>query len=265
MYNMKKIFYCFLSLLVLLITSCTNQTTVINKVIDQKVDIEENITIKDLEDQLCNVIEIAEQAVVGIVATFDNALLKTESYGSGVVIKKDSNDYYIITNRHVVVKQDNACTNIKLYLGSINLYLPCEIIAYDKKVDIALLKVTTEVLLSVARLGDSSLLKKGRFAVAIGSPYSLESYFNTVTVGHVSSPSRLINEDNYFYKELTNEYIQIDTTINVGCSGGGLFNLEGELIGINTWKLYDSKENIDNMNFAVPINLVKDLFVHYLG
>ena len=89
MYKMKKIFYCFLSLLVLLITSCTNQTTVINKVIDQKVDIEENITIKDLEDQLCNVIEIAEQAVVGIEATFDNALLKTESYGSGVVIKKE--------------------------------------------------------------------------------------------------------------------------------------------------------------------------------
>lgn len=262
---MRKIFYFALLLFVLLVTSCSCQTTVINKVIDQKVDIEENITIKDLEDQLCNMIEIAEQSVVGVTATFDNSLLKTESYGSGVVIKKDSNDYYIITNRHVVVKQDNACSNIKIYLGSLNLYLPCEIVSYDKKIDIALLKVNTEILLSVAKIGDSSSLKKGRFAIAIGSPYDLEIYFNTVTVGHISSPSRMIKEDNYFFKELTNEYIQIDTTINVGCSGGGLFNLEGELIGVNTWKLYDSKENIDDLNFAIPINLVKNLFADYLN
>ena len=85
---MKKIFYCFLSLLVLLITSCTNQTTVINKVIDQKVDIEENITIKDLEDQLCNVIEIAEQAVVGIAIFLATILLVSVALmGAGLAFK----------------------------------------------------------------------------------------------------------------------------------------------------------------------------------
>ena len=69
---------------------------------------------------------------------------------------------------------------------------------------------------------------------------------------------------NYFYKELTNEYIQTTATLNVGCSGGGLFDLSGKLIGINTWKLIDSSDNIEGMNFSISVDKVKSLFSSYL-
>ena len=100
--------------------------------------------------------------------------------------------------------------------------------------------------------------------IAVGSPYELEVYYNTITVGNISSIKRVINESNYFYKEISNEYIQTTATINEGCSGGGLFNLKGELIGINTWKLVDSSTNIDGMNFAVGVDKIQELFSQYL-
>ena len=154
--------------------------------------------------------------------------------------------------------------NIKIYLGNLDLYIDGKVLTYDEKVDLALIEVETSVLLKPCELGSDSEIKKGKFCIAVGSPYDLEVYYNTVTVGNISSTKRVINESNYFYKEISNEYIQTTATINEGCSGGGLFNLKGELIGINTWKLVDSSTNIDGMNFAVSVDKIKELFSHYL-
>lgn len=261
---MKKVAYLLIMFIVLGLCSCNKKTTVVNNVINQTVDIEDSITVESLEDVICNTISSVEQSVVGVKAFNDKSLLKKESFGSGVVISKNNNKYYIVTNRHVVVYQDKAYDNIDIYLGNIDVYLDARLVSYDEKIDLALIEVETNILLKVCKLGSDETIKKGKFCIAIGSPYQLETYYNTVIVGNISNINCIITESNYFYKELTNEYIQTTATLNVGCSGGGLFDLSGKLIGINTWKLIDSSDNIEGMNFSISVDKVKSLFSSYL-
>lgn len=261
---MKKFFYVLIMFIVLVLCSCNKKTTVVNNVINQTVDVEDSITVESLEDVICNTISNVEQSVVGVKAFNDKSLLKKESFGSGVVISKNNNKYYIVTNRHVVVYQDKAYDNIDIYLGNIDVYLDARLISYDEKIDLALIEVETNILLKVCELGSDETIKKGKFCITIGSPYQLETYYNTVIVGNISNINCIITESNYFYKELTNEYIQTTATLNVGCSGGGLFDLSGKLIGINTWKLIDSSDNIEGMNFSISVDKVKSLFSSYL-
>lgn len=261
---MKKVAYLLIMFIVLGLCSCNKKTTVVNNVINQTVDVEDSITVESLEDVICNTISNVEQSVVGVKAFNDKSLLKKESFGSGVVISKNNNKYYIVTNRHVVVYQDKAYDNIDIYLGNIDVYLDARLVSYDEKIDLALIEVETNILLKVCELGSDETIKKGKFCIAIGSPYQLETYYNTVIVGNISNINCIITESNYFYKELTNEYIQTTATLNVGCSGGGLFDLSGKLIGINTWKLIDSLDNIEGMNFSISVDKVKSLFSSYL-
>ncbi len=264
MYNMKKILLLVIIILLVGLSSCNKKTTVINNVINQTVDVEDEINIETLDDVLCNTVEIVEQCVVGIKAVNNQAILKTESFGSGVIISNKQNKYYVVTNRHVIMNKGNIYDNIDIYLGSIDLYIDAALVSYNEYIDLALLEVETDILLKVCELGDNNELKKGKFCIAVGSPYDLETYYNTVSVGNISSVKRFITESNYFHKEVTNEYIQSTASINEGCSGGGLFNLSGELIGINTWKLIDSSTNIDDMNFSISVDKVKEVFTFYL-
>lgn len=261
---MKKIIYILIISLVLCLSSCNKKTTVVNNVINQTVDVEDKVTIETLEDVLCSTIENVEQSVVGVKATNEKSLFKTESFGSGVVINKTNNKYYIVTNRHVIIHQGKVYDNLYIYLGNLDLYLDAEVVSYDEKIDLALLEVETSILLKSCELGSDVDIKKGKFCIAVGSPYEIDTYYNTVTVGNISSVKRVISESNYFYKDLNSEYIQTTATINEGCSGGGLFNLSGKLIGINTWKLVDSSSNIDGMNFAVSVDKIKEVFNQYL-
>ena len=89
-------------------------------------------------------------------------------------------------------------------------------------------------------------------------------FWSSAPVNKCETKERIIKEDNYFHKDLSNEYLQSTATINEGCSGGGLFNLKGELIGINTWKLLDSSKHIEGMNFSISIDIVKNTFKDYL-
>lgn len=261
---MKKILLLLLLINVFFLSSCKDKTTVVNNVINQNTTIEDTIKLEEFEDALSNAATLVSQHVVGIAATNDKSILKSESYGSGVVIKKENNTYYIVTNRHVVTNKGAIYDSVYIYLGTLNLYLNAEVIAYDKKVDLALLKLTTEVLLVPAKLGNIDDVKVGKYCIAVGSPYDLETYFNTVTIGHISGINRNIIEDNYYYKDIINKYIQIDAAINVGCSGGGLFNINQELIGIITWKLNPTSTNIENMGFAVGIDTLKEVFKEYI-
>ncbi|NIO17736.1 MAG: Do family serine endopeptidase [Deltaproteobacteria bacterium] len=161
------------------------------------------------------------------------------SLGSGVVI---SDKGYIVTNEHVI--RDAGEITIRLFDSS---EYKARVIGADPKTDIAVLKVSAERKLVPAKLGDSSDLRVGQWAIAVGNPFGLNS---TVTVGVISGKGRTdIGIETY------EDFIQTDASINPGNSGGPLLNLDGEVIGINT-AIISSGQGI---GFAIPITLVKNI------
>jgi len=167
--------------------------------------------------------------------------MKQRSLGSGVVV---SGDGYILTNNHVVADADE----ILVTLSDKKKY-EAQIIGRDPKTDLALIKIKTENTILTARLGDSDKLRVGDWVVAIGNPFGLGS---TVTAGIVSAKGRVIGAGPY------DNFIQTDASINPGNSGGPLFNLDGEVIGINTAIVAPSGGNV-GIGFAIPINMAKSV------
>ena len=165
-----------------------------------------------------------------------------DGQGAGVIINFNS-DQYIITNNHVISHADN----IRVEMTD-SRFFEAEIIGRDSLSDIAVLKVDTEDLPTVA-LGDSDQLREGEWVMAIGSPLT---FSHSVSTGIVSGLGR-----KRFFGEY-GSFIQTDAAINPGNSGGALVNLHGELVGINTAIVSRSGGNI-GLGFAIPINLVKDV------
>ena len=167
------------------------------------------------------------------------------SLGSGVII--DSDEGYIITNNHVI---DDA-EDIKVILYD-KREVRGTIVATDPPSDLAVIKVDPNGLSTVA-LGNSDQLNVGEWVVAIGSPFGLHLN-HTVTAGIVSAIGRssVISRNNF------EDFIQHDAAINPGNSGGALFNLDGELVGINTAIATDGYSRANaGVGFAIPINMVK--------
>jgi serine protease Do len=164
--------------------------------------------------------------------------LRRSSLGSGFIISKDG---YIVTNNHVV---ENA-TDIKVSLSNKEEF-DAKVIGRDPKTDVALIKIEARRDLPVAPLGDSDKLQVGEWVVAIGNPFGLGQ---TVTAGIASAKGRIIGAGPY------DDFIQTDASINPGNSGGPLFNLNGEVVGINT-AIVASGQGI---GFATPINLAKEV------
>jgi len=172
---------------------------------------------------------------------FENAPerdFKQQSLGSGFII---SSDGYIFTNNHVVEK----ATKIRVKLATGKEY-DAEVKGKDPSTDIALIKINTDNSLPVVKLGNSDKLRIGDWIFAIGNPYGLE---HTVTAGIVSAKGRVIGSGPY------DNFIQTDASINPGNSGGPLFNLEGEVIGINTAIVAQAH----GIGFAIPINTAKGI------
>jgi serine protease Do len=163
---------------------------------------------------------------------------ETRSLGSGVIINKEG---YIVTNNHVI---ENA-KEILVTLASEKEY-EAEVIGRDKKTDLALIKIDVKEDLPIAPLGDSDKLEVGEWVIAIGNPFGLAE---TVTAGIVSAKGRVIGAGPY------DDFIQTDASINPGNSGGPLFNLWGEVVGINTAIIATGQ----GIGFAIPINMVKEL------
>jgi serine protease Do len=163
-----------------------------------------------------------------------NAPHRVNSLGSGFIIDPSG---IVVTNNHVIADADEV--TVILNDGT---RLKAEIIGRDTKVDLALLRVKPEKPLTSVQFGDSDKLRLGEWVVAIGNPFSLGG---TVTAGIVSARNRDINSGPY------DNYIQTDAAINRGNSGGPLFNLEGEVIGINTAIISPSGGSI-GIGFAVP-------------
>jgi serine protease Do len=160
------------------------------------------------------------------------------SSGSGFIISPNG---YIVTNKHVV---DNAKT-IHITTGS-RTY-KADIIGIDNETDIALLIPHVKTEWKAVEFGDSDKIKVGEWILAIGNPFGLG---NTVTKGIVSAKSRDIESGNY------DSFIQTDASINRGNSGGPMFNMQGELIGINN-AIFSTTGSSMGIGFAIPINHVK--------
>jgi serine protease Do len=170
---------------------------------------------------------------------------RVNSLGSGFIIDPEG---IVVTNNHVIADADE----ITVILND-GTRLKAEIIGRDTKVDLALLKVKPEKPLTAVQFGDSDKVRLGEWVIAIGNPFSLGG---TVTAGIVSARNRDISSGPY------DNYIQTDAAINRGNSGGPLFNLDGEVIGINTAIISPSGGSI-GIGFAVPsktaVNVIDQL------
>ena len=165
---------------------------------------------------------------------------ESKSLGSGFIISEDG---YILTNAHVVDSADEI--TVKL---SDKREFRAEIIGADRKTDIALLKIEASNLPQVTQ-GDPSKLRVGEWVVAIGSPFGFES---SVTAGIVSAKGRSLAQENYV------PFIQTDVAINPGNSGGPLFNMKGEVVGINS-QIYSRTGGYMGLSFAIPIDVATDI------
>lgn len=163
-----------------------------------------------------------------------------KSLGSGFIINADG---YVLSNYHVV----KGAAKIMITLYGENGELPAKLIGYDEAYDLALLKIeANNRTFPYVALGDSDAIEPGEFAIAIGNPYGLN---NTVTFGIVSAKGRSDVGANKYQR-----YIQTDVAINPGNSGGPLFNIYGQVIGINTL-IYSTSGGSIGIGFATPINL----------
>jgi serine protease Do len=159
---------------------------------------------------------------------------RVQSLGSGFVIDPEG---YIVTNNHVIADADEINVNF-----SDGRRLLAEVVGTDSKTDLAILKVESDTPLPATRFGDSDELRIGDWVMAIGNPFG---FGGTVTVGIVSALERDINSGPY------DRFIQTDASINRGNSGGPLFNLDGEVIGVNTAIISPTGGSI-GIGFAVP-------------
>ncbi|MCB5184799.1 DegQ family serine endoprotease [Methylobacillus gramineus] len=165
---------------------------------------------------------------------------KSQSLGSGFIL---SSDGYILTNAHVVREADEVIVKL-----NDKREFKAKIIGADRRTDVALLKIDATGLPKVA-IGNPEQLKVGEWVVAIGSPFGLES---TLTAGVVSAKGRALPQENFV------PFIQTDVAINPGNSGGPLFNLKGEVVGINS-QIYSRTGGYMGLSFSIPIDVAIDV------
>jgi serine protease Do len=165
---------------------------------------------------------------------------KSQSLGSGFII---SSDGYILTNAHVVKDADEMIVKL-----SDKREFKAKMIGFDKRTDVALIKIEATNLPKVT-IGDPNQLKVGEWVAAIGSPFGLE---NTMTAGIVSAKGRALPQENFV------PFIQTDVAINPGNSGGPLFNLRGEVVGINS-QIYSRSGGYMGLSFSIPIDVALDV------
>lgn len=165
---------------------------------------------------------------------------QSKSLGSGFII---SHDGYILTNAHVIDDSDEV--TVKL---TDKREFRAKVVGSDKRADIALIKIKAKNL-PIVPIGDPSQLKVGEWVLAIGSPFGFD---NSVTAGIVSAKGRSLPDENYV------PFIQTDVPINPGNSGGPLFNMRGEVVGINS-QIYSRTGGYMGLSFAIPIDVAMNI------
>ena len=165
---------------------------------------------------------------------------EAQSLGSGFII---SSDGYVLTNNHVVADADEIMVRL-----SDRSEFQAKVVGTDPRTDVALLKIDGKNLPTV-KLGDSEKLKVGEWVLAIGSPFGFD---HSVTKGIVSAKGRTLPNDTYV------PFIQTDVAINPGNSGGPLFNMNGEVVGINS-QIFTRSGGFMGLSFAIPIDVALDV------
>jgi len=165
---------------------------------------------------------------------------QTHSLGSGFIISQDG---YVLTNAHVVDRADEVLVKL-----TDKREFKAKVVGTDRRTDVALIKIDAKNL-PVVILGDPGKMKVGEWVVAIGSPYGFE---NSVTAGIVSAKGRALPGDSFV------SFIQTDVAVNPGNSGGPLFNLHGEVVGVNS-QIYSRTGGYMGLSFAIPIDLAMDI------
>ena len=166
---------------------------------------------------------------------------KAPSFGSGFILTKDG---YIMTNNHVIANSDEITITL-----SDQTELSAKLVGSDKRSDLALLKVDADDLPTV-NIGTSENLKLGEWVLAIGSPFGFD---HTVTAGIVSGKKRNLPNESYV------PYIQTDVAINPGNSGGPLFNLNGDVVGVNA-QIYTRSGGFMGVSFAIPAETLSNVY-----
>ena len=172
----------------------------------------------------------------------DRGPRRVSSLGSGFIVDLEG---HVVTNNHVIADADE----IEVILNDGRTTLPAELVGTDEKTDLALLKVQSSDQLPVVEFGDSDVARIGQWVLAIGNPFGLNS---SVTAGIISARNRDIQSGDY------DEFIQTDAAINQGNSGGPLFNMAGEVIGVNS-AIYTPTGGSVGIGFAIPSNVARNV------
>ncbi len=193
-----------------------------------------------MTNHLITVSEKVKACTVAIKVTFSET---DDTHGSGVVYKQEGNDYYVLTNEHVVRYNES----IDVYLPEENRYISATLVLEDAEKDLAILKISSLELIDICEIQQVDYTV-GEFVLSVGAPVSIE-YSNTVTLGIISKI-----EDNR---------IQHDAAVNPGSSGGPLFNINGELIGLNVTKINTTcagitKVSVAGIGFSITVEEILD-------
>lgn len=216
---------------------------------------ENGATVPVSESDISEIFKNVSNSVVGITSKtyiYDwfNQQKESQMTGSGVIIGQTSDLYYIVTNHHVI----SDATDVVVELSKDQI-VNAELVGSDESTDLAVISVKKSDIhadllndIKPIIIGDSEALKIGEIAIAIGNPLG---YTNTITKGIVSAVDRQVGDDSDIM------YIQTDAAINPGNSGGALVNGKGELVGINTAKIADTR--VEGMGFAIPTDKMNEI------
>ncbi|MDR1430285.1 MAG: Do family serine endopeptidase [Spirochaetaceae bacterium] len=170
---------------------------------------------------------------------------RSEGLGSGIIVRRDRDTYYVLTNQHVV----GDATEISVALSD-GQEVSASLVGGDTRRDLAMVSFKSQNDYPLAVLGDSDAVRVGDWAIALGNPLG---FMSSMTMGIVSAVGRTGGPANNI-----NDFIQTDASINRGNSGGALVNIRGEVIGINTWIASGSSNGGSvGLGFAIPINNAK--------
>ncbi|MCM3618639.1 trypsin-like peptidase domain-containing protein [Sutcliffiella horikoshii] len=223
----------------------------------------DQVEYEKIQTNITSAVDNVSEAVVGVVniqrggnSLFDPRGAQGDQEagtGSGVVYKKENGKAFIVTNAHVI--DGAAKVEVSLVDGT---RVEAEVVGSDALTDLAVLTVDDANINQVATFGDSDSITLGEPVIAIGNPLGLE-FFGSVTQGIISGKERIIpvDIDQNGQPDWEADVIQTDAAINPGNSGGALVNLRGEVIGINSMKIAQSR--VEGIGFAIPISSVKPI------
>ncbi|MFD2672174.1 S1C family serine protease [Marinicrinis sediminis] len=218
---------------------------------DEKLASSDGMSVLDLNNQLIEITDRIQPAIVSIL-NYQTEEMEPEEVlqGSGIIIKKEDGDAFIVTNHHVV--EAGAVLEVVLSDGEVR---DAELVGSDWLTDLAVIRIDGSGIGQVAEFGNSNKLRKGEMAVAIGNPLGL-NFSQSISFG-VISDARLTMPIELDGTRWEMDVIQTDAAINHGNSGGALLNLRGEVVGINSMKIADL--GVEGIGFAIPINDAKPI------